>query len=110
MSDNSISANNSRIVFASDEASPGNYDIYVINADGTAKQNLTNSPAVNDRQPSWSPDGSRIAFLTDRNGRWEVWVMNVDGSNQRPMFSEAVNNQLEIFYHGNDARMLGWGK
>ena len=38
-------ANNSRIVFASDEGSPGNYDIYVINADGSAKQNLTNSPS-----------------------------------------------------------------
>jgi hypothetical protein len=47
----------SRIVFASDEGSPGNSDIYVINADGTGKVNLTNSPTVNDYDPS----GRRMA-------------------------------------------------
>jgi hypothetical protein len=36
--------------------------------------------------------------------------MNADGSNQRPMFSDAVNEQLDILYSGNDARMLGWGR
>jgi Tol biopolymer transport system component len=33
--------------------------------------------------PSWSPDGSRIAFVTTRNGRAEIFVMNADGTEQR---------------------------
>ena len=74
-------ANNSRIVFASDEGSPGNYDIYVINADGSAKQNLTSSPTSNDRQPSWSPDGTQIVFTTNRDGNDEVYTMRDDGAN-----------------------------
>ena len=35
----------------------------------------------NDELPSWFPDGRHIAFQSDRTGRWEIWVMNSDGSN-----------------------------
>ena len=36
-----------------------------------------------DETPSWFPDGKRIAFQSDRTGRMEVWIMNVDGTNPR---------------------------
>lgn len=62
----------------------------------------------NNVSPAWSPDGSQIAFLTDRTGRWEIWVMNADGSNQRPLFSKAVNDQLSITYDFADERVLSW--
>jgi Tol biopolymer transport system component len=44
----------------------------------------------NNAAPAWSPDGQQIAFMTDRSGKWEIWIMNADGSNQRPMFSNGA--------------------
>ena len=42
---------------------------------------LTDNVALDD-QPDWSPDGSRIVFVTNRDGKKEIYVMNADGSNQ----------------------------
>jgi dipeptidyl aminopeptidase/acylaminoacyl peptidase len=59
----------------------GNYEIYVMNADGSRQTRLTKNSAF-DGNPSWSPDGRRIAFESDRSGRSEIYVMNADGSRQ----------------------------
>ena len=66
-----------RIAFASDR--DGNWEIYVMNADGSGVTRLTNNDA-GDWVPSWSPDGGRIAFSSDRDGDFEIYVMNADGS------------------------------
>jgi Tol biopolymer transport system component len=62
----------------------------------------------NNAAPVWSPDGEQIAFLSDRSGRWEVWVMDANGSNQRPLFSDQVNDQLNLQFNGVDERALSW--
>ncbi len=68
-----------QIAFVSDR--DGNFEIYVMNADGSGQTNLTNNPAVDGLLGiDWSPDGSRIAFTSDRDGNDEVYVMNADGS------------------------------
>ncbi len=61
-----------------------NKEVYVMNADGSGQTRLTNEPA-NDDAPSWSPDGSKIVFRSDRerdccDPTAQVWVMNADGS------------------------------
>jgi TolB protein len=71
---------NGKIAFVSDR--DGNYEIYVMNPDGSNQQRLTDNLAL-DSEPSWSPDGTRIAFTSDRNGNHEIYVMNADGSGQR---------------------------
>lgn len=99
----------------------GRYDIHRLDANGAGRVQLTKTPlwlvaekdkpqAWNSVAPAWSPDGSQIAFLTDRTGRWEIWVMGADGSNQRPMFGEALNSQLHFEYDFVDERMLSWGE
>ena len=62
-------------------------EIYVMDADGSNQINLTNHPSA-DRSPSWSPDGQRIVFQSDRDngGRGhniEIYVMDADGGNQQ---------------------------
>jgi TolB protein len=61
-----------------------NYEIYVMNADGSGQTNLTNHPGK-DLEPSWSPDGTQIYFRTDRDGNmYDDYVMTADGSGQVP--------------------------
>lgn len=64
---------------------PTDSDLYIINADGGRPQMLT-SGAGWDTDPDWSPDGEKIAFISDRpdaNGQriYNLWTMNADGSN-----------------------------
>ena len=68
-----------RIAFVSDR--DGNFEIYMMNADGSNQTRLTNNPAE-DGMPAWSPDGSCLAFNSDRDGNFEIYVMDADGSNQ----------------------------
>jgi dipeptidyl aminopeptidase/acylaminoacyl peptidase len=50
-------------------------------SDGASQTNLTNNTAE-DNFPNWSPDGSRIAFSSLRDGNSEIYVMNSDGNGQ----------------------------
>ncbi len=52
----------------------------MINADGSNPTRLTNNPAQ-DSEPVFAPDGSKIAFTSDRDGNTEIYVMNANGSN-----------------------------
>ena len=52
-----------------------------MNADGTGVLRRTNNGA-SDYAPTWSPDGQQIAFTSDRDGNFEIYVMNADGSGQ----------------------------
>src|SRR5215218_938237 len=74
-----------RIVFVStrdgngDNYITGEGEIYVMNADGTNQTRLTFN-AADDGDPTWSPDGQKIAFASDRDGDLDIYTMNADGT------------------------------
>ena len=81
-----------QIAFSSNR--DGNWEIYVMDADGENQQNLTNNPS-DDRDPSWSPDGKRITFFSNRDGHAidgrptsEIYVMDADGSNPQNLTND----------------------
>jgi hypothetical protein len=82
-----------RIVYA---AGPGSLDfnIYVINVDGSGKTQLTNNTGTN-ANPAWSPDGTRIAFSTPFKTGNGIAVMNADGSDLHVLTQE--DSPLNIF-------------
>jgi uncharacterized repeat protein (TIGR01451 family) len=82
------SPDGTKIAFASNR--DGNYEIYLMNADGTNPQRLTTSAGA-DRAPAWSPDGTKIIFSSERDGgNSEIYVMNVDGSNSVRLTNNSV--------------------
>ncbi len=99
------------------------WDIHLLNADGSGRIRLTQTPlptlveqringqeprAWNNVAPTWSPDGSHIAFLTDRSGPWEIWVMQSDGGNQHPLFPPETLHGLGLQYYNVDERAISW--
>jgi Tol biopolymer transport system component len=85
------SPDGSEIVFSSTRCcatahSSGDYALYTIRPDGTDLRLLRRDPGATDIDPTWSPDGARIAYvhMTDSGG-WQVWVVNADGTNQHPI-------------------------
>lgn len=60
----------------------GQWDIYAVDVDTAESARLTSGPG-DEWAPAWSPDGSRLAYLSGQGGSSQVWVMNRDGGNQR---------------------------
>jgi TolB protein len=83
----SLSPDGSRVAFMSRREGE-NWDIYVVNLDGSNLQRLTRD-ASQDGLPVWSPDGQAIAFISNRGGPWAVWAMTPDGKGIRQLFTMA---------------------
>ena len=81
-----------KIVFSSNR--DGNWEIYMMNPDGTRQERLTYDRA-GDWEPVISPTGDQILFTSNRGGTRDLYLMDVDGRNVRPLFrfSEAYRTQ-----------------
>ncbi len=66
----------------------GNDEIYRVSPDGSIIEQLTFNSWEWDKHPTWSPDGSKIVFFSNRDTkRKQLWVMNADGSGQQPLLT-----------------------
>jgi hypothetical protein len=102
----SWSPDGTKFVFSSNRSGFGKAEIWIANADGSAPVRLTTSVQLSsdgqgpifssDRDPDWSPDGSKIAFVSTRDGLTdtELYVMNVDGSNPVRLTDDGLDDGM----------------
>lgn len=105
--------NGNQIVYQQRQGS--HYELFTINADGSGQGALTRPVTTlvdqlpSNVTPAWSPDGQSIVFLSNRTaeheaGPWRLWVMNGDGSNQRPLPID-----VDLHYDYASEQMVDWG-
>ncbi|MEW5960422.1 MAG: protein kinase, partial [Chloroflexota bacterium] len=100
-----LSPDGSKVAFMSRR--DGNWEIYVVNADGSDLLRLTEDPAQ-DGLPAWSPDGRVIAFISSRNGAWAIWAMTPSGQGQRQLFP--TEGSPDGFVGANRDASRGWAE
>jgi tricorn protease len=91
-----VSPNGQQIAFA------WRGDVWLVPIAGGAAKRLT-FHAANDRQPRFSPDGERIAFVSDRTGSPQVFVMPVSGGEAKQITFHSMGSRLEGWYPTGDA-------
>ena len=75
----------------------GNPDIYIMNGNGSNQINLTQNEG-RDENPVFSPDGSKMAFVSHRDGgNGEIYIMNTDGSNQINLTQNEGGDYYPVF-------------
>ena len=80
-----------KIVFTSRR--DGNFEIYIMNPDGSDQKNLTQHRAK-DSTPVWSPTGEQILFTSDRGGIEDLYLMDADGTNVRQVFKKLIGREF----------------
>jgi TolB protein len=63
----------------------GDTEVFVVDPETGDAINLSRSPKSEDRYPCWSPDGGRVAFISDRAGGANLFVMDADGGNVKQL-------------------------
>jgi len=70
-----------------------NYEVYAIKPDGSDLRQLTITQGFDNEMPRWSPDGSKIAFMSTRDGNAEIYVMNANGSGVTRLTNDPGNDE-----------------
>jgi TolB protein len=100
------SPDGTKLAFASDRNHDGNYELYIVNRDGSGMTQLINDPHSIQEAPAWSPNGQQLAIVSDKSGSPQIYVISVNGTGlhristqetycDRPTWSPTLN---EIAY------------
>ena len=87
------SPDGSKIAFASYSPAELDYNIYIMNSDGSQQTRLT-APNGYHVSPQFSPDGSKLLFMTHRGDNYDIYSMNLDGTNQIPLYDSQAGHAL----------------
>ncbi len=107
------SPDGSQILFGSNRA--GNFDIWVVNPDGSNMTNLTSEYSSGDGYAFWSPDGKTIAFRSDREStksedglpNVDLWIMESDGTNPSNLTSD-IEESVDVFAWSPNSNRLAF--
>lgn len=87
----------------------GNQEVYVLDANGNNPTRLSEVLSV-EWDPTWSPDGSRIAYSSDRGGNLQIYIMDNGGSNLRRLTTpgQGLPADLEAVSRQPDQQQRAW--
>lgn len=89
----------------------GSEDIYIVDPEGNAATNVTNSPDADELTPSWSPDGQKIVFarLVSGDEQYHVYRMNADGSRVKQLTHSAAGEEAPTWSpDGRKISFVSW--
>jgi Tol biopolymer transport system component len=72
-------------------------DIWVMRADGSERRNLSEDTAANEGVAAFSPDGERLVFRSARNGRFDLYLANRDGTDARALTNDEARENFPVF-------------
>lgn len=84
-------------------------DIFTVPTDKGGVRNLTRSSGAHDKFPAWSPDGKQIAFISDKSGEEEVWIVAQDGSTPPEQISSGGKAQRYAISWSADGKKILFG-
>ncbi len=108
------SSDGRRIVYS--QQAHDRWELNVVNADGSNPTAITSPDpiqyyllgvAVHNVAPTWSLDSQQILFLSDRNGKWEFFAANADGSTLRQVLKN-VTDRVPLRFDFENERMMDW--
>lgn len=98
---------NGLIAYMSRES--GDWEAYVIREDGSGNVNISNGPGFQDGVPTISPDGQWVAFASNREGGWGVYVAPVTGGSVQKLFDFPKANPWGVGDHDWSNERMSWG-
>jgi tricorn protease len=83
-------------------------EIFTVPAKNGNTRNLTNSPGVHERNSKWSPDGRWIAYISDRSGEDEIYIMPQDGSGEPQQLTKNADTYKYELLWSPDSGKIAW--
>lgn len=85
-------------------------DIFIVPEKNGNVVNLTNTNGVHERNPTWSPDGKWIAFISDESGEDEIYLIKPDGTDKTKLTSDFKSYRWELLWSPDSKKLLNSDK